>query len=57
MAGPRRLLLVVVADNASHLGSAMYFRQKESRVEKLGHSQLEYESSFVVEIASTRPHP
>ena len=45
------------ADKASHLGSAIYFRPKNGKAEKLGHSQSEYKGSFKVEILGTRPPP
>ena len=44
MAGPWRLHLVVAADKASHLGSALCFRQKNGRVEKLGHSHPKHKT-------------
>ena len=55
MVGPWSLHLVDAADKVSHLGSAICFRPKKGRVEKLGHSYLEHKGSFKVEISGTRP--
>ena len=47
--------MVVAADKASHLGSAMCFRPKNGKAERLGHSQPKHKGSFKVEISGIRP--
>ena len=55
MAGSWRLHLVVAAEQASHLGLVMCFRQKNGKAEKLGYSHPEHKNCFGVEILDTRP--
>ena len=55
MAGPWSLNLVVATNKASHLGSAICFRLKNGKTERLGHNLPEHEGSFKVEILSTIP--
>ena len=57
MASPWSLHLVIAADKASHLGSAMCFRSKNGKAKKLSHSQPAHKGSFKMEISGTRPPP
>ena len=57
MAGPWRLHLVVAANKTNHLRSALCFRQKNGRAEKLDQSHQEHKSCFGVKILDIRPPP
>ena len=57
MASPWSLHLVVAADKANHLGSAMCFRLKNDKAERLGHNQPEHKGFFKVGISGTKPPP
>ena len=51
------LHLVIVVDKASHLRSAICFRQKDCKEEKLGYSQQEHRNFIGVEILGARLPP